>query len=219
MGKLEKDPVRVVFIDRLTVGSLLGVWARWGSPETVWYFEPTPSSCQYLLRVVRLFGLLSAEVRQVEHNIGQVRDGSGESGYIVALRSARKLCRRVREEQLLRQPLLGALGRSWEERKVVWHFERLAEDHWATPEAPPPGHPVRELGVHPADDRLQLDPDVKSLGRHRMTGALLPLAGPRAGACGAVHGGFALVRIASGTRLWCSGRGSGILGTSFSAAS
>jgi len=94
----------------------------------------------------------------------------------------------------------------------------IFHDRPRTSQAPPPRHRPGQLDPHPADDRLQADPDAQPLGDERMSETQERRARPRGGGCGRVQGVMVKTQNTSVSRFKCSGRGSRVSGASFSAA-
>lgn len=124
----QESRLRMLFVDEVNFPSLLRVWALGHSLQTIWHFEPIAPSWQRLLRVFRRLGLIRAEVRQIDHHIGQVRNDAGESEYVKLLGYARAICSKIKREQLANNPLIRAMGSEWARSKVLLYFERLAEE-------------------------------------------------------------------------------------------
>lgn len=108
-GRPAEAAARVLFADEITLPVVLRVAFQRRLKEIL-HTEPLGPSIGSLLGFCRRVDLVSAQVAQISYHIGQVRDATGESGAIVALRHARELCRRILQEHLVREPLVRQLG-------------------------------------------------------------------------------------------------------------
>ena len=118
---------RFLFVDQLNHSSIAQVAFRARSCEIVWHFEPIAPSAQRLLGIFRQLGLIRAEVRRVDHHIGEIRNEAGESQYVRLLDCARAICSKIKREQIGSNPLIEAMGREWATSKVVFYFVKLLE--------------------------------------------------------------------------------------------
>lgn len=122
----------MLFIDRITFFSLLRLWALSRQFDAIWHFEPLSPHSRRLLGVFRWLGLLHAEIRRINHHIGQVHNQSGDDEaddmeYIKIIGEARTICSRIRREHLSHNPLINAMSSTWSVKRLVLHFEKIAE--------------------------------------------------------------------------------------------
>ena len=123
----QNDRIRILFVDQITLSSLLNVWSFGRSAETIWHFDPITKSAQRWIQLSRHFGLINTQLRQVEHNLGQVRNDTGENEFARLLSYSRNICRQIRRDQLEPSPLFNAMESIWEREKILLYFEKLAE--------------------------------------------------------------------------------------------
>jgi len=116
-----------IFVDYISLSSLVHVRVFGPTVHTIWHFEPISPSAQRLLRVFRCLGLIYAEIRQIEHHIGHVRNGDEEGEYFRLRGVTRTICSKIRREQLEKDPLIRAMSSEWVISKILLYFERLAE--------------------------------------------------------------------------------------------
>ncbi len=129
---MQNNNLRILFVDRITFFSLMHLSMFRQSVQTIWYFDPVRSSAQRWLRLFRILGLIRAEMRQIENYIGQVRNQDGDIE-ITRLRDyARSISAKIRQEQLVPNPLIKAMGLEWATDKVVLYFEKLVEQEMGT---------------------------------------------------------------------------------------
>ena len=121
----------MLFVDSISLVSLLRlllVSRRFG---TVWYFEPLPPSARRLTNLFRKIGLIKSEFKKVNHHIGEVQnDKDGEPGeweFIRVMASVRVVCAQIKREQLDNHPVITSMSPIWSTPKLSFHFERLAE--------------------------------------------------------------------------------------------
>jgi len=122
-----QNRIRFLFVDQLNHSSIAQVAFRARSCEIVWHFEPITPSAQRFLGIFRQLGLIRAEVRRVDHHIGEIRNEAGESQYVRLLDCARAICSKIKREQIGSNPLIEAMGREWATSKVVFYFVKLLE--------------------------------------------------------------------------------------------
>lgn len=103
------------------------MWRLDPSVQTIWHFEPIKPAAQRLLRIFRWLGLVAAQVRQIQHHVGQIRNGSGESEFVKLLGYGRDLCSKIKKEQLAKNPLIESMESEWARSKVLLYFEKLVE--------------------------------------------------------------------------------------------
>ena len=126
----ERLPVSltVFFVDQITLSSLMHLLIHGRSVRSIWHFEPIAPAVQRCLKLLCRVGLIRAEVRQVKYHIGQVRDDAGETVGVELWRSVRGMCSRIKQEQLIRNPLIKAMASEWAIEKILLYFEKLAEN-------------------------------------------------------------------------------------------
>ena len=123
----QSNRLRVLFVDKITPSSLWRVWTLGRSAETIWHFEPIAPLSRRLLGVFQRLGLIRAQVSQIKHHIGQVRNDAGDIELARFLGYTRDICTQIRRKQLERNPLIDAMGSTWERSKILLYFEKLAE--------------------------------------------------------------------------------------------
>jgi len=124
---VQDSHLRVLFVDQITLSSLIRVWTLGRSAKTIWHFEPIAPSAQRWLRLFRRFGLVRAQVHQVMYHVGQIRDQSGSSEYAGIYERIRAICNRIKRERIAKDPLTQAIGNDWPVEKVLLYFDRLLE--------------------------------------------------------------------------------------------
>lgn len=117
----------ILFIDKIVFASLLRIIVIGRSIELIQYFEPLEISAKRWLYIFRKFGLIRAEIRQIEHHIGHVRNEADNTD-IVRLRGyAWSICVKIRQEQLVENPLIKVMGKEWSIGKILLYFVKLVE--------------------------------------------------------------------------------------------
>ena len=122
------SPPRVVFVDRLTVASLLSLIWPARHAAAIWYFDPMAPSVRILVGLLRRLRIVRAEVRQNDHPVGEIRDDTGKSQFFDVLWShLRDTTLKIRDKQISPNPLIRRMGSYWDLDKLVLHFERRIE--------------------------------------------------------------------------------------------
>ena len=120
-------PSKIVFVDRMGLAALLRLLALRRPLQAVWYFDAASPVVLRLIRWSRRLGLLRAEPRQVEHNIGHVRDESGKFEWGRLWGYIRDTGMRIKEERTLTDPLVRRMASTWELAKLATYFEKKIE--------------------------------------------------------------------------------------------
>ncbi|MDA1129127.1 MAG: hypothetical protein O2913_10575 [Chloroflexi bacterium] len=107
--------------------------------DTIWHFEPLTPFAIRLVGAFRRLGLIRAEIKLVNHHIGEVpnrspdrthpdtHDDTGEWEYINIIGQARAICSRIKLDHLNKNPLINSMSSIWPAQKLSFHFERMAE--------------------------------------------------------------------------------------------
>ncbi len=121
--------MRVVFVDKLTVGSVCRLLWRLRSCEKLYYFDLPPSTerAKRLIKWLRGVRWTRADVCQVEDNVGSVRDVSGESSWMELRNGYRQLGRWIRTNDFPRNATVQALSAVWDGNRIAQHFHKLIE--------------------------------------------------------------------------------------------
>lgn len=117
----------VLFVDELSLSSLLHLLLHRRSSEAIWHFEPITPSGQRLLGICRFLRLINGKVRQFPHQISDVRDAAGESQVVVLAGYARAIGSKIRAEQVEPDPLIRAMASEWRAEKLLLYFDKLIE--------------------------------------------------------------------------------------------
>ena len=117
----------VVFVDELGVASLIRVLLLGAPVGTIWHFQPLSRPMERWLRATAKLGWLRADVRQVAHQIGEVRDSGGGSCYTRATAQAQAMAEAITRERLATHPLVAALRPVWRTDRVVFYLAKVAE--------------------------------------------------------------------------------------------
>lgn len=116
-----KNKLKAIFIDQIKFYSLLHILMQGRSLKKVYYFESiTPFSS-------RILALLCVETHQVKHHIGQARGETGESPLRKIRTDSRNICIKIKQEQLVNNPLIKAMGSQWNVDKIILDFEQVIE--------------------------------------------------------------------------------------------
>lgn len=118
----------MVFVDCLTLTSLVGVWRCGSQVERLWHFEPLQPWRRTLLTALRVLGIVRATPEQVRHHVGQVKTDDGASRYVEMLHQARAICSAMRNLEIAHDPLINALGSLWPVRTLIFYVEKASED-------------------------------------------------------------------------------------------
>ena len=168
-------PSRVVFADRMGPVVLIRLLGLRRAIRAIWYFDAASPVMLRLISWSRRLGLIRAEVRQVEHNIGHVRDDSGKFEWSRLWGYIRDTGMKISKERTLTDPLVRRMASTWEPAKVATYFEKkieyeLKDDcyriglvEWLA---------RSHLGVEPSDcvlvlERGQWYPYIRNLARSR----------------------------------------------------
>ncbi len=119
--------MHILFVDKITVLSLLKVLAAKHGVMEVWYFEDINAPLQRLIRLFVRLGLIRAEVRQVEYHVGQILNGGGQSPAIELHNDARDICSKIKTDILSKMPLVKRMESIWSPEKVILFFEKMIE--------------------------------------------------------------------------------------------
>ena len=120
-------PSRTVFVDRMGPAALLRLLGLRRSLRAIWYFDAASPVLLRLISWSQRLGLLRAEVRQVEHNIGHVRDDSGKFEWDRLWGYIREVGMKIKKERTLTDPLVRRMAPTWELAKVATYFEKKIE--------------------------------------------------------------------------------------------
>lgn len=118
---------RAVYVDRLTVPSVVALALRARGQAVLWTFDPPTQWGQRLARALHLVGALPGDLRLLRAHVGQIRDPSGASRLPGLIQEIRALCEEIRAAHIDNHPLLLALRGVWEPRLVATHFDKLIE--------------------------------------------------------------------------------------------
>lgn len=127
MDVTQRKRSKIIFVDQINFRSLLKMLILVDSSDLIWYFDPINPFVHRLLTLFRKLGLFRATVKQINYNIGQVKSNTGQMKYRVLVGDARTICTRIKRDHLLNNPLIRKMEPLWATRKILFHFEKLAE--------------------------------------------------------------------------------------------
>ncbi|MCG8375256.1 MAG: hypothetical protein MI702_02110, partial [Chlorobiales bacterium] len=127
VGIHNKHSLKMLFIDEISLLSLLRICLLIPSPETVIYFEPLAESREKMLRAFQALRLIPKTVRQNTDYIGLVRNGTKEGMFLRLIADGRGICKRIRKNHTANHPLIKAVGSFWDSRKVQLFFDKIIE--------------------------------------------------------------------------------------------
>ena len=129
MSSTKSTPFRpkVVFVDQLTFLALIRLMRLARFAEVIWYFDATGALVGDILRFLRWARLVRGEIRKVEYNIGQLLNEAGDSELFRIRDAATSISRKIKDEQLVSNPLINAMEPEWSAGKVLLHFDKLIE--------------------------------------------------------------------------------------------
>ena len=116
-----------IFFEKITFFSLLKSLSLSTAPSSIRHFDPLTSSARLQLKALQSVGLISADIEQVHHHVGQMQNGKGESLHGKVLLEARNLCDRILKNELENDPLIQKMADRWEKSKVLLHFAKFVE--------------------------------------------------------------------------------------------
>jgi hypothetical protein len=118
---------QILFVDQIGVTSILKIIILFRSAKSIWYFEPITPFFQRFLDGIQKIGLFPADIHQVNYHIGQIRNDNGANGFGDCRRLILNLCKQIKQEQLLQNPLIKGMGKEWTPSKLLLYFEQLTE--------------------------------------------------------------------------------------------
>jgi len=125
--KIRNSRIKTIFVDEINLLSLLKLSLFLPSPDRIVYFEPLSRSGKIQLELFQMLYLIRARTIRVTDHIGMVRNGTGEGQFLKCIANGRKICRRISETHIRTQPLIRAMSRFWDGRKLRLYFEKLIE--------------------------------------------------------------------------------------------
>jgi hypothetical protein len=127
MKSVEDTEKQILFVDQIGFVSLLYIFPLSSSLKEIWYFEPISPFFQRLLERIQKIGLVTINIYRVNYNISRIRDNAGRNEFGNIRHSILELCKRIKEEKLVGQPLIKEMGQDWSSSKLLLHFGQLIE--------------------------------------------------------------------------------------------
>jgi hypothetical protein len=118
----------IFFVDQINFLSLLRLLTLSQRIEQLWYFESISPFSSKALEILQRRKLIRAEVRKVNHHIGQVRDDAGHALRVKLHAEARAICSSIRRARHVNDPLLNTMSTVWAKSRVVLYFDKLTEE-------------------------------------------------------------------------------------------
>jgi len=116
-----------IFVDQISVWSLIKICIAYRKPDIVWYFERITPISRLVVRLLTTIKLIDCPVSKIENNIGDIRDESNQSLILNLLNEARGICSLIRKQEFERNPLINALSKNFNRQKLLLHFEKTLE--------------------------------------------------------------------------------------------
>ena len=123
----QKEKIKLLFIDRITILSLFRICLFGRELKTVWYFEPISVYVQRMIALLSYLHIIRAEIRLNHFNITQVRDESGVNQYDKIYLDIRDICSKIKRDHIVNNPLLERMEVLWERRKLNFYFVKAVE--------------------------------------------------------------------------------------------
>ena len=124
--------MKVIFVDRFSLGSLFRMLTMYRSCESIYHFEHVSGISGLLLSVFRRFGFTRCRVEKIGNHVGEIRDEKGEGQYVRILANARHIASVISKTEVRENPLIKAMGAVWACDKVAWYFEKVIEQRIRT---------------------------------------------------------------------------------------
>jgi len=122
-----RNQYSTIFIDEVTVSSLIYLVCTGRSAAVIWSFEPVSANMRRLLVLLDRLKLINADICQVDSHVGQIHNKSGENEYVEILHQAQNICNVIKREQLDNNPLIPFMNPKWSTPKVKLYFLRFIE--------------------------------------------------------------------------------------------
>ncbi len=119
--------LKIVFIDHITLISLLKVMLYYRTCTKIVHFEPISGFLNRIISVVTKMGLLRVQLHKVDYHVGHIKDNKGESLTQQLFSDARDICAEIKKNNLLSSSLINAMGKVWDRKKIVLYFEKIIE--------------------------------------------------------------------------------------------
>ena len=114
-------------MDRLCPASLLRILLLGRSAGAIWHFDPATPAARWMVRWLLRLGLLRAEVKQVDCDLGQVRDDTGKFEWDRLWAYIRDTGARIKAERINTDPLIRKAASTWDPAKISIYFEKKVE--------------------------------------------------------------------------------------------
>ena len=105
-----RGQIEIVFVDRLTLSSLLRIAGSMRRVRTIWTFDPPRATATRLLQGLRTLRVMRAEIRQIPYNVADVWDENGNFDYKKIWGNVRSTTLRIRREEIEPSPFIGMTG-------------------------------------------------------------------------------------------------------------
>ena len=118
--------MKAVFVDSISLASMLGIARLGRSVETIWHFEPVAPTSGRFIGLFRRLGLIRATVRLVENYIGQAQSDKEHRTWTTAQQQAPlDITSAILEAEVRRNPSIEHLSNRWPKDKVLHFFRQL----------------------------------------------------------------------------------------------
>jgi hypothetical protein len=128
MNRSQKSELKIVFVDKISLSSLMTLLAFGRTPQTIWHFEPIGRFFRLLVKGLCRLGLLCNQVRQIDRWIGEMRDSAGENVYIKLLSVANSISTSIEREELANDPMIKAMGFELHTDKILLYLSKAIEE-------------------------------------------------------------------------------------------
>ena len=121
------NKTKLLFIDRITILSLIKICLFGRNLETVWFFEPINKYMQRLISLARFLHIIQGNFHKNHFNVNQIRNELGVNQYCKIYSEIRNICSKIMGEHIENNPLLEKMESLWDRRKLNFYFEKAIE--------------------------------------------------------------------------------------------
>ncbi len=122
-----KRRIQTIFIDEVSVISVVYLIFYYRSAAYVWHFHPISRNLSLLIYILRTIQLIRAEFQQVTNHVGQIKDTNGEWRLNDIYHEIGNMSRTIIEQHIEKNTLVEFFYHLWEKNKVLMYFDKLFE--------------------------------------------------------------------------------------------